>query len=191
MSTATKTHYTPQDLLELPDAVSWELVDGQLVERTMSELSSYIGGTIVTRLRNFCDSNNLGWVFPADAGYQCFLDKPNKVRKPDASFVCRERLPDGPQARGFTRISPDLAVEVISPNEYAIDVDAKIQEYLDAGVKLVWEVNPELKLVTVHRGDGTISRLRENDELTGEDVIPGFRMKVGDLFLSLPDTAAT
>jgi Uma2 family endonuclease len=190
MSTATKTHYTPQDLLELPDAVSWELVDGQLVERTMSELSSYIGGRLVHFLMAYCEPAGLGWVFPADAGYQCFPDAPNKVRKPDASFIRRERLPEGPHARGFTRIAPDLAVEVLSPHEYATDVETKLQEYLDAGVQLVWKVNPEARLVTVLRVDGTGNRLREDDELSGENIIPGFRMKVGDLFLPLPQPAS-
>lgn len=190
MSTATKTHYTPEDLLELPDAVSWELVDGQLVERTMSELSSYIGGRLFHRLMGHCEPAGLGWVFPADAGYQCFPDRPNKVRKPDASFIRRERLPDGPHAREFTRIAPDLAVEVVSLNETVYDTDEKIQEYLDAGVGLIWEVNPEARTVTVHRADGTVNRLREDDELSGEDVVAGFHMKVGDLFLPLPEPAS-
>ena len=183
MSTAAVgTHYTPDDLLELPDAVNWELVDGELVERIMSELSSYVGGTIYLRLRVYCDEHGLGWVYPADAGYQCFPDMPNKVRKPDVSFISRERRPDGPSERGFARIAPDLAVEVISPNERATEVEIKIQEYLDAGVPLVWRVNPEAKLVSVHRADGADSRLGVDDELSGEDVIPGFRMKVDELF---------
>jgi Uma2 family endonuclease len=120
----------------------------------------------------YCEPAGLGWVFPADAGYQCFPDAPNKVRKPDASFIRRERLPEGPHARGFTRIAPDLAVEVLSPHEYATDVETKLQEYLDAGVQLVWKVNPEARLVTVLRVDGTGNRLREDDELSGENIIP-------------------
>lgn len=194
MSTVAATpQYTPDDLLELPDAVNWELVDGQLVERTMSELSSYIGTRMTRWLMNHCEPNGLGWVFGPDAGYQCFPDKPNKVRKPDASFIRRERLPDGPHARGFTRIAPDLAVEVLSPNEYATEVDAKIQEYLDldAGVELVWKVNPEAKSVMVYRADGSIALLREEDELSGESVVAGFHMKVADLFQPLPQPEST
>jgi len=189
-SMATKTPYTPDDLLGLPDAVNWELVDGQLVERTMAGLSSYVGGTLVTRLRNHCDSNNLGWVFRADAGYQCFPDSPNKVRTPDVSFICRERLADGPPERDFVRIAPDLAVEVLSPNEFAYEVEVKIQEYLDAGVEMVWEVIPETRSVMVHRSDGTSTRLRQDDELTGEAVLPGFHVKVSELFLPLPQNTS-
>jgi Uma2 family endonuclease len=190
MSTATKTHYTPEDLLELPDAVSWELVDGQLVERPMSELSSYIGARMTHRLMEVCEPGGLGWVFGADAGYQCFRDDPNKVRKPDSSFIRRDRLPQGPHARGFSRIAPDLAVEVLSPNDSVYEVDVKIQEYFDAGVELVWEVNPESRTVTVHHADGFSNRLREEDELSGENVIPGFRMKVAELFFPLPNPAS-
>lgn len=183
MSTAAVgTHYTPNDLLELPDAVIWELVDGELVQRIMSELSSFIGGRLVARLTVFCEEHDLGWVFPADAGYQCFPDNPGKVRKPDVSFISKDRLPNGPSERGFSRIAPDLAVEVISPNELALDVDKKIHEYLEAGVQLVWKVNPDAKLIAVHRASGSDSRLGIDDELSGENVIPGFRINVGELF---------
>lgn len=190
-SMATKTRYTPEDLLELHDAAGYELVDGQLVERPMSGLSSYVGGRLFHRMIGHCEPSGLGWVFPADAGYQCFPDDPNKVRKPDGSFIRRERLPDGPPEKGHIRIAPDLAAEVLSPNDLAYEIDLKIQEYFDAGVKLVWEVNPEMRSVTVHRADGSSSRLREDDELTGEDAIPGFRMKVAALFLPKPESAAT
>lgn len=188
-SMAVKTRYTPEDLLELPDAAGYELVDGQLVERPMSGLSSYVGGTIFLRLRLQCEPNNTGWTFPADVGYQCFPGDPSRVRKPDASFIRRERLPEGPPERGHLRIAPDLAAEVLSPNDLAYEVDVKIQEYFDAGVKLVWEINPESRSVAVHRADGSSTRLRESDELTGEDVLPGFRMKVGDLFLPKAESA--
>lgn len=183
MSTADiGTHYTPDNLLAHPDAVTWELVDGKLVERFSSPLSSYVAGTVSYRLARYCEPRRLGWLFGPDAGYQCFADDPNKVRKPDVSFVRREQMPDGPKARGFTRFAPDLAVEVISPNELALDVDNKIHEYLEAGVQLVWKVNPDAKLIAVHRASGSDSRLGIDDELSGENVIPGFRFNVGELF---------
>lgn len=188
-ATATKTDYSPENLLELPDAVGFELVDGQLVERPLSGLSSYIGGQLFKRIDNYCESAQLGWVFPADAGYQCFPDDPGRVRKPDASFVRRERLPEGPPAHGFLRVPPDMAAEVLSPNELAYDLDRKVQEYLDAGVQLVWIVNPETRTARVHRADGSITGLREPDELTGEEIIPGFRCRIADLFREIAETS--
>ena len=173
--------YTPDDLLAMPDAVNYDLVDGQLVERTMGTESSWIGGELYRLLANHVLANRLGWVFPADAGFQCFPSAPEKVRRPDASFVRLDRLPGGPP-KGHCRVAPDLAVEVISPNELYSDVEEKIDEYLAAGVKLVWVVDPPHRGVRVHRADGSVADLRETDELSGEDVIPGFRCRVSDLF---------
>ena len=79
-------------------------------------------------------------------------------------------------------LAPDLAVEVISPNDLASEVNEKIDEYLSAGVSLVWVIDPDSKTVSVYRKDGSTARLRESDELSGEDVIPGFSCKVNDIF---------
>ncbi|HEV8062174.1 MAG TPA: Uma2 family endonuclease, partial [Gemmataceae bacterium] len=109
-------------------------------------------------------------------------DAPNKIRRPDATFVCRDRFSPECYREGFLTLRPDLVVEVISPNDNVTEVDEKIEEHLGAGIPLVWEVNPEIRLVHVHRKDGTASRLHPTDELTGEDVLPGFRCRVADLF---------
>jgi Uma2 family endonuclease len=183
MSTvATKQEYTPEDLLTMPDAVSYELVDGELVERDMGWKSSWVGGRVFKLLTDHCDAHGLGWAAPADASYQCFPDAPNKVRKPDASFISLERMPSDKKPDGHCRIAPDLAAEVISPNELYEKVEEKVEEYLTAGVRLVWVVNPPKRTVRVHRADGTITNLRETDELSGEDVVPGFRCRVSELF---------
>jgi Uma2 family endonuclease len=81
---------------------------------------------------------------------------------------------------GHCPIAPDLAVEVVSPNDTAYEIDEKVREFLDAGVPLVWVVNPEQRTVEIHRANGFGTILRENDEISGEDVIPGFRCRVGD-----------
>jgi Uma2 family endonuclease len=78
----------------------------------------------------------------------------------------------------------DLVVEVLSPNDLAYDVDRNIELYLEAGFGLVWVVNPEMKVVTVHRPDGSVSRLHEKDEITGESALPSFRRKVAEFFPS-------
>lgn len=84
--------------------------------------------------------------------------------------------------RGFLRIAPDLAVEVVSPNDTVYEVDEKVEELLAAGVRLVWVLNPETRIVEVHRLDGTVSKLHVADELSGEDVLPGFTCPVAELF---------
>ncbi len=136
----------------------------------------------------FVDENGLGWVWGPDLGYVCFPDAPGKVRKPDVSFVRKERLPEGLTSDEYLYIAPDLAAEVLSPNELAYDVDRKVREYLNAGVSLIWVINPEERTIRVHRRDRSVSWLHEQDELSGEDVIPGFRCRVSTIFP--PESAA-
>ena len=178
----TKQLYTPEDLLVMPDAISYELVNGELVERQSGWNASVIGVNVVVLLMNHCNAHGLGWVVGAGASYQCHPDAPNTVRKPDVSFIRLERMAAGEEPEGHCRIAPDLAVEVISPNELYDAIENKIVEYLIAGVRLVWVVNPSTRTVRVHRADGTGTRLRQTDELSGEDVVPGFRCRVGELF---------
>jgi Uma2 family endonuclease len=182
MSAIAEQIYTPEDLLAMPDRRAYELVDGHLVERQMSILSNWVAGRLLRHVDVFVEENDLGWVWPAGQGYVCFPDSPRKVRFPDVSFVSKNRLPDGLTSEGYIYIPPDLAVEVISPNDLAYEIDDKILEYLDAGVVSVWEINPEARTVCIHRRDGSISRLREDGELSGEDVLPGFRCRLAMIF---------
>jgi Uma2 family endonuclease len=115
-------------------------------------------------------------------GYACFPGHPKKVRKPDVSFVKEERMTAELFETGFLPIAPDLAAEVISPGDLAHEVAEKIEEYLQAGVSLVWVVEPELRIVDVYRKSGVNNRLHETDDLLGEDVLPGFCCKVAELF---------
>src|SRR5262249_10914622 len=92
------------------------------------------------------------------------------------------RLPGDELPDGHVTIPPDLAVEVVSPNDLFYEVDRKVQEYLQAGVRLVWVVNPDCRLGWVHRADGSVGCVREQDELTGEDVLPAFRCPLRLIF---------
>ena len=93
------------------------------------------------------------------------------------------------EEEGWLTIVPDLAVEVVSPNDTAYEVEQKAREYLGVGARLVWVVYPNIRSVRVHRPDGTEAMRREGDELGGESVLPGFACRVGELFPA-PSVAA-
>lgn len=170
----------PTDLERLLEQVDYELVDGKLRIRPMGAKSSWIGARIHGFLFSFLADHPLGHLFISDCGYTCFPK--GNLRKPDVSFVRLGRIEGEVIPSGWFAIPPDLAVEVLSPGDVADDVDQKVQEYLQAGVRLVWEVHPASKTVIVHRGDKTISALKVSDVLSGEDVIPGFSVPLARIF---------
>lgn len=186
--------YTPEDLLMMPDGKNFELVDGQLVERHrttpppqgedhMGFLADQIAVRLLQRLANFCDEHPLGWVLmPSSGGFQGFPHSPRRICKPDVAFVRYGRFPDEQLPPGNAQLAPDLAAEVVSPNDVYEDVIEKIEEYLRAGVRLVWVISPRNHTIHVYRANRSAHVLRENDELDGEDVVPGFRCPVRDLF---------
>lgn len=186
--------YTPEDLLNMPDGENFELVNGRLVERHrttrspevedhMGFLSDRIAGRLFQRLANFCDELPLGWaLLPNSGGFQGFPGSPRLVRKPDVAFVRFGRFPDEQLPPGHAHLAPDLAAEVVSPNDLYEDVIEKIEEYLRAGVRLVWVISPHNHTVHVYRANGSVQVLHDNDDLDGEEVVPGFRCPVRDLY---------
>lgn len=183
MATAeSSVTYTPDDLLAMPDGDRFELVDGQLVERPMGAVSSSIGAELLRLIGNHNRRHRLGHVFSADCGFRCFPDDPSRVRKPDVSFLGKGRLEGDRLPEGWIEVAPDLAVEVISPKDLYLETSQKIEQYLAAGVRLVWLVDPALRAVLIFRADRTIQGVREGDELGGEDVLPGFRCRVAEIF---------
>jgi Uma2 family endonuclease len=180
--------YTPEEFALLPGADGFELVDGKLEEKRMGAESGWVAGILYGYLFAYLVENPLGYLFPADVGYQCFPFSPGMVRKPDASFIRLDRLgPQGPP-KGWITIAPDLAIESLSPGDLASEIDTKVQQYLRAGVKVVWVIQPEIRTVLVNRADRTTARLFEEDSLDGEDLLPGFRCQVANIF-QLPGLA--
>ncbi len=182
MSTTISTSYTAEDLLTMPDGELYELIDGRLVERDMGTKSSWIAGQLLGLLIAHLREKQLGWVFPADNGYQCFPNHPNRVRKPDVSFIRAGKLPNEELPSGHCRIAPDLVAEVVSPNDLYADVFRKVLEFLEARVSLVWVIDPDSRAVMVYRADGTVQLLREQDQLSGESVLNGFACRIEELF---------
>ncbi|MFO0889838.1 MAG: Uma2 family endonuclease [Isosphaeraceae bacterium] len=175
--------FTPEDLLTMPDAGRFELIGGNLVERHMSALSSFVAAQLVILLGAHCREHQLGWILDSEVGYRCFPWKPGRLRRADVSFIAAARYSVAQLSReGQVSIAPDLAVEVISPGDEVSELNRKLSDYRRAHVRLVWVIDPEARIVDVHALDGTLARLREGDELSGGDVIPGFRCPVAAVF---------
>jgi Uma2 family endonuclease len=183
MTAPAHPRVSPEALLAMEDGPSYELLDGELVEREVSLISQYVGSLITGLLVSFARAGRLGGVYGAELGIRIFPD-PDRTRRADVSFVARHRIPSGDPA--FLRIPPDLLVEVVSPSNLAADVRAKVDEWIDNGVPLVWVAFPAAREVYVYRASGHHSILTATDEITGEDVLPGFACKVAEFF---PDQA--
>ena len=137
--------------------------------------------------RKFLRATQPGLGLDSEVGFQCFAWKPDRVRRADVSFIAAERYSlDQLSREGYSTIPPDLAVEVISPNDLAQELDEKLEDYLRAGVKLIWVISPETRTLQVYYPDGTSRRLHEGDEVSGDNVIPGFRCLVAALFPATP-----
>jgi len=173
---------TIEEFETFPFEGRWELIDGAPVEITPSaDESSSIGATIITLLGSFVRPRGLGRLYGADGGFVIFPDRPT-VRVPDAAFVRAERAPQGQARRSFPRLAPDLVVEVLSPSDRASDVVAKLEMYQEAGVPLIWLVDPEQTTITVIASGKLTRVLQSNDTLDGGDVLPGFTVPVAEIF---------
>jgi Uma2 family endonuclease len=176
--------YTPEDLLAMPEGKRFELVEGRLVEAETSALACYVAGLLVIELGQFLKKHPIGTVFP-EVAYRCFAEEENRVRRLDVSFISRERLrPE--HLTGFMPIPPDLAIEVVSEHDSYYDVEEKVEEYLRAGVRLVWVFNPQRRAVRVYRADRSVSEVAEGGVLSGEAVLPGLELPVQPLFALPP-----
>jgi len=179
---ATTEHITTaEQLLYAPGLGRCELLRGELV--MMSPSGSEHGSVVVNvtaPLAVFVKENRLGKVFGAETGFQIGHD-PDTVRAPDVAFVHAERIGER-LSKGFFQGPPDLAVEVVSPHDRAAEVLAKTQEWLDAGCRRVWVIDPQTHTITVYESREKTVVLRIGDQLRGEDVVPGFRLPVAEVF---------
>ena len=170
----------------LHDDNGLEYADGQFIEKTVSEASSRIGGGFVADLTiaaRQLEPPDAVRVYPNDLIYRCWPGEPKRSRRPDASVIRADRLAGLARDRrdlGEIPIVPDLAVEVVSPNERTEETLAKLFEYLDVGFPLIWVVYPQNRAVDVVTPEG-ITRLRGVDELALPDLLPAFRHNVADL----------
>jgi Uma2 family endonuclease len=179
---AVKVLLTADDLLEMSGVGRSELVKGELVTMTPSGGEHGILTVAVgTLLLNFVKPRRLGQVFGAETGIITGRN-PDTVRAADAIFMSNERLARVSDLSKFLDVAPDLVVEVVSPTDRWSEVEEKVKEYLDIGVRLVWVLNPKTRSIHVYRPSSEVRRLVETDTLDGEDVLPGFSVPVKELF---------
>jgi Uma2 family endonuclease len=150
-----------------------ELIRGRLVVREPpSTHHGAVAGNLAFELGAFVRRAEVGQVFPQDTGFKIETD-PDTVRGPDVAFVARERL-DRIPTEGYAELAPDLVVEVLSPGDRAGEVLARVGDFLAAGTRLVWVVDPRRREARVFRPDGSVVVIDEEGALDGEDVLPGF-----------------
>ena len=179
----TRTLVTADELLQMPDdGRRYELIEGELIEMAPAGFRhTNIGARIIGLLFQHTDKHDLGELMNADGGV--FLQRdPDTVRAPDVAFIAKNRLPPEGVPIGFSDTIPDLVVEVVSPSDRAGQVQAKIEQWLEHGVKLVWLVYPERRSIMVYRSQSEVHVLHEGDTLTGDPVLPGFSCPVSKIF---------
>lgn len=169
---------TAEDLLKPGMPERADLVRGVLV---LHEPPGFRHGEITVRLTialgTYVDAHHLGRVVAGDAGFK-LQSNPDTVRGADIAFVSWDRLPEQSPV-GFPPLGPELVVEVLSPGDRSGATLAKVADWLSAGTRLVWVIDPERRLARIYRQDGSESILGEADALDGEDVLPGFNCPLG------------
>ncbi len=172
-----------EELLRMPDdGFRYELVRGEL--RRMSPAGFHHGRLIMniaTPLDHHVRTHKLGVVCAAETGFLLTSD-PDTVRAADVAFIRQERIAQGSEPEGYWPGAPDLAVEMVSPNDLYTEVDEKVTDWLEAGTGMVVIVNPRKRTVTVYRSLLQIVVLREQDVLNGGDVVPGWTLPIADIF---------
>ena len=172
---------TAEELAALSgDGTRYELSEGVLICMPPSGgESSFVALNIGSELRAFARRERLGICGGADGGF-LLRSGPDVLRFPDAWFVRAERVPLGGIPRGFWPGAPDLAIEVLSPSDRWADVLRKVTEYIEAGTRLVWVIDPETRRAHVFRPDRAPLVVDEHGSLDGEDVLPGFALPLRD-----------
>ena len=165
-----------------PEQKGKELDDGVVVAVNVGTESSVIAGELYRRLANHVIDQRLGMAFPPETAFRCFPGHPNRARKPDVSFVAAQRMPSEGVPRGYMTIAPDLAVEVVSPRDVAGEVDRKVREYGELPISLLWVIFPDTVSALIYRNGRAAGDVAADESLDGEPVVPGFRVRLRDLF---------
>ena len=172
---------TERDVTELHDRENrlFELVDGVLVEKAMGFYESALAAILLSALNRFAEEHDLGLVLGADGTMRL---APGLVRIPDVSFIAWDRLEGIDRRQPIPDLAPSLAVEVLSRGNTRREMQRKCREYFQAGVELVWTLDPEARRMTVHTSPEQWTAIDESGALDGGRVLPGFSLPLCDVF---------
>jgi Uma2 family endonuclease len=179
-----KRGVTAEELWDMPDVPGkrLELINGEVVELPGSgALQSLIATTLLRLLHQFVEEQDLGLVFPDGLGY-VLQRNPDHLRIPNISFIAWDRVPEGEVTEWFWEGAPTLAVEIVSPDDRAVDLRERIHDYLNAGSAYVWVLWPRQHSVSVYLANGKSRELGPDAMLEAQDILPGFSVRVSDLF---------
>jgi Uma2 family endonuclease len=185
----TRMRLTADDLLDLdvPEHIrGYELENGELVEIIVPSVPhGRLQAQVIRHLGNYVEENSVRGEVYAELDIVLGLRRdPERVRRPDISFMTAESLHSqgGEPARGFFRGVPDLIIELDSPGQRPSINEGRIQDYLDAGVRLLWVIHTDAASATMYHADGSARLVRRSEALEGEPVLPGFRLALARLF---------
>jgi len=174
-----RTDVTVDELEKLSLPYPAELYDGKVVFKMPSFAHGVIQSNIAHGLRDYLESQPIGLV-SGDANFRLWPERATQSRAPDVSFILKERLPK--DLYHYLPLAPDLAVEILSPDDSFMKMMEKVDEYLSQGVKLVWIVIASTREVLVCTAQGKVS---VRDTLTAPDLLPGFELPVQNIFEGL------
>ena len=158
----------------------YEFIGGRLKKKEMPTAKhSGIASRILIEIGIYLKQNKIGRAYSDNTLFKIGANR----RIPDAAFVSSEKIPSSGEPFDIWDFAPDIAIEVISPSERHNEVERKINEYFAAGVRQVWKIIPESKTLTIYFSANETKTINENDELTCEEILPGFRLKLSDIFI--------
>lgn len=173
---------TEDDVLDAESRTGYicELIDGTLVKKVMASRESLLAAALIHYIYLYLDTNNIGAVFAPDGLLKILT---SQIRAPDVSFIRWERFPGGrlPEAAIYA-VSPNLAAEILSKGNTKAEMDRKLRDYFRSGVQLVWYIDPKTRTAKSYRGKDDCQDIAADGLLSGGEVLPGFELKLADLF---------
>lgn len=163
-------------------AHGFELVDGHLIEKTMSHLADDATCQFVIEVGTYLRKNPIGRIFGSESMYRLGLtDSPRTGRKPDASVLLLDQLPDGKIPDTTFHGRPTLAFIVVAPGDKAPLFERKLIDYVSADVPLIWVLYPKLRTGRIVFSDSSTKLLRETDAFDGGDLLPGLSVPLSTI----------